>query len=323
MEMMRAIHCTKYGPPDVLKIGESPKPVPASDEVLIKIYAASVTNSDLFIRGSDIPLRFMVPMRIMLGVRRPRHSIIGEVFSGEIEAVGASTQRFHVGDQVYGLTGFSLGAYAEYKCMKETDSKQGCLAIKPRNVSFEEATAAAYGGLLAFQFCETGSMGPGQKVLVYGASGTSGTVAVQLAKHLGAEVTGVCGTANIGLVKSLGADKVLDYTDDGAIAHLETYDFVLDAVGKRRTSALKKACGKAVARDGKYASIDDGALLLDSSRLDQIRELIEAGEIRPINDRCYPFEQIVEAHKYVEAGHKKGNVAITVNRKTGERESVR
>lgn len=315
MEMMRAIHCSKYGPPDVLQIGEHPKPVPASDEVLIKIYATSVTNSDLFIRGSDIPLRFMVPMRIMLGVRGPRKSIIGEVFSGEIEAAGASIRRFHVGDQVYGLTGFSLGAYADYKCMKEIDSKQGCLAIMPRNISFEEATAAAYGGLLAFQFCETGNIGQGQKVLIYGASGTSGTVAVQLAKHLGAEVTGVCGTANMGLVRSLGADKVLDYTDEKAIASVETYDFVLDAVGKSRTSELKRACKRAVARDGKYVSIDDGALLLESSRLDRIRELIEADKIRPINDRCYPFEQIVEAHKYVEMGHKRGNVAITVNRR--------
>jgi NADPH:quinone reductase-like Zn-dependent oxidoreductase len=229
--------------------------------------------------------------------------------------VGSATRRFHVGDQVYGLTGFSLGAYADYKCMKETDSKQGCLAIKPTNISFEEATAAAYGGLLAFQCCEKGSIKPGQKVLVYGASGTSGTVAVQFAKHLGAEVTGVCSAAGIGLVKSLGADKVLDYTDEESVAKLETYDFVVDAVGKRRTSELKKACAGALVRDGKYVSIDDGALLLESSRLDRIRELVEAGEIRPINDRCYPFEEMVEAHRYVETGHKKGNVAITVNRK--------
>lgn len=312
MATMKAIQCTRYGSPDVLQITEVQKPVPRSNEVLIKIYATSVTNSDIFIRGSDIPLRFMVPMRIMLGLTRPRNSIIGEVLSGEIEAVGSATQRFRVGDQVYGLTGFSLGAYAEYKCMKETDSKQGCLATKPRNISFEDATAAAYGGLLAFQYCEKGSIKPGDKVLVYGASGTSGTTAVQLAKHLGAEVTGVCSTDNVGLVMSLGADKVLDYTGQDAIARLERYDFVLDAVGKRRTSGLKKACEQALAENGKYVSIDDGALLLQSSRLDQIRELIEADKIRPITDRCYPFEQIVEAHRYVESGHKRGNVAITV-----------
>jgi len=313
---MKAIICTKYGPPEVLQLKEVEKPRPKNDEVLIKIYAASVTNSDIFIRSSNVPIQFMIPMRIMLGITKPRNPIIGEVFSGEIESVGSSIHRFRIGDQVYGLTGFSLGAYADYKCMKEIDSKQGCLTTKPRNISFEEATAAAYGGLLAFQYSEKGNIKPGQKVLIYGASGTSGTMAIQLAKYLGAEVTGVCSTANIGLVKSLGADKVLDYTDKGSIAKIEKYDFVLDAVGKRRTSDLRKACERALAKNGKYVSIDDGALLLRSSRLDQIRELIESGKIRPINDRCYPFEQIVEAHKYVETGHKKGNVAITVNQKT-------
>lgn len=316
METMKAIECTKYGSPDVLKIREYKEPIPKSNEVLIKIYATSVTNSDIFIRSSNVPIHFLVPFRIMIGITKPRNPIIGEVFSGEVEFVGSSIQRFHVGDQVYGLTGYSLGAYADYKCMREIDSKQGCLAIKPRNISFEEATAAAYGGLLAFQFSEKGNIQQGQKVLVYGASGTTGTVAIQLAKYLGAEVTGVCSTANIGLVKSLGADKVLDYTKKESLADIEKYDFVLDAVGKRRTSDLKKACERAIARNGKYVSIDDGALLLRSSRLDQIRELIESGKIRPVNDRCYPFEQIVEAHKYVETGHKKGNVAITVNRKT-------
>ncbi len=312
---MKAIECTKYGSPDVLKIREYKKPVPRSNEVLIKIYATSVTNSDLFIRSSNVPIQFMIPFRIMIGLTKPRNPIIGEVFSGEVEVVGSSIQRFQVGDQVYGLTGYSLGAYADYKCMKETDSKQGCLAIKPGNISFEEATAAAYGGLLAFQFSEKGNIQQGQKVLIYGASGTTGTIAIQLAKHLGAEVTGVCSTSNIGLVKSLGADKVFDYTKKEALADIENYDFILDAVGKRRTSGLKKACERAIARNGKYVSIDDSALLLRSSRLDQIREFIEAGKIRPVNDRCYPFEQMVEAHKYVETGHKKGNVAITVNQK--------
>lgn len=312
---MKAIECTKYGSPDVLKIRERKKPTPRSQEVLIKIYAASVTNSDLFIRSSDVPLRMMIPMRIMIGLTKPRNPVLGEVFSGEVEFAGPSIRRFHVGDQVYGITGYSLGAYADYKCMKEADSKRGCLAIKPRNISFEEATAAAYGGLLAFQFCEKGNIKPGQKVLIYGASGTTGTIAIQLAKHLGAEVTGVCSASNIGLVKSLGADKVLDYTKKESIADLEKYDFILDAVGKRRTSELKKACKRAIADNGQYVSIDDGALQCRSSRLDQIRELVESERIRPINDKCYPFEQIVEAHRYVETGHKKGNVAITVNRK--------
>ena len=311
---MKAIVCTRYGPPEVLQFREVKKPVPKKDEVLIKIYATSVTNSDIFIRSSNIPLKFMIPMRIMIGLTKPRKKIIGEVFSGVVESAGSEIRRFKVGDRVYGLTGFSLGAYADYKCMKEVDSKKGCLAMKPKNISFEEATAAAYGGLLAFQYLGTGNISKGQKVLIYGASGTSGTIAVQLAKYLGAEVTGVCSTSHLEFVRSLGADKVLDYTRKDSLAYIEKYDFMLDAVGRRRTSDLKKACERALGKDGKCVSIDDGSLQLPSSRLDQIRELIELGKIRPINDRCYSFEQIVEAHRYVEAGHKKGNVAITVNR---------
>ena len=316
METIKAIICPKYGPPEVLQIKQYKKPVPRKDEVLIKIYATSVTNSDIFIRGSNIPLIFMIPMRLMIGITKPRKSIIGEVFSGEIEFVGSEIKRFKAGDQVYGLTGFSLGAYADYKCMQENDSKQGCLAVKPKNISFEEATSAAYGGLLAFQYLEKGNIKRGHKVLIYGASGTSGTIAIQYAKYLGATVTGVCGPSNIEFVRSLGADKVLDYTKNESVKHLEKYDFVLDAVGKRKTSELKKASMDALTVNGKYVSIDDGALLLDSDRLNKIKELVELGIIKPVNDRIYPFEQIIEAHKYVEMGHKKGNVAITVNRIT-------
>jgi NADPH:quinone reductase-like Zn-dependent oxidoreductase len=315
METMKAIICEKYGPPEVLQIKQHKKPIPEKDEVLIKIYAASVTDSDIFIRGSNIPLIFMIPMRLMIGIKRPRNSIIGEVFSGEIEQTGSEIRRFKTGDQVYGLTGFSLGAYADYKCMKETDSKRGCLAVKPGNIGFEEATSAAYGGLLAFQFLEKGNIKRNQKVLIYGASGTSGTIAVQYAKHLGAAVTGVCGSSNMELVKSLGADKVLDYTKNESIEDLEDYDLVVDTVGKRKTSELKKACADALTANGKYVSIDDGALLLQSDRLNKITRLVESGIIKPVNDRVYRFEQIVEAHKYVETGHKKGNVAITVNKK--------
>jgi NADPH:quinone reductase-like Zn-dependent oxidoreductase len=311
---MKAIVCTKYGPPDVLKIVEYAKPVPKDDEVLIKIYATSVTNSDIFIRGSSVPLRFLIPMRIMMGITKPRHEIIGEVFAGVVEQKGAKIKRFKVGDEVYGLTGFSLGAYADYKCMTETDSKQGCLALKPKNISFEEATSAAYGGLLALQYLERGNIQPKQKVLIYGASGTSGTVAVQYAKHLGAEVTGVCSAANTQFVKSLGADKTLDYTKEDSISKLEEYDFILDSVGKRKASKLKEACKGSLTSNGQFVSIDDGALILSSERLNKITELVEANIITPINDTCYPFEQIVEAHQYVELGHKKGNVAITVNR---------
>lgn len=316
MATMKVIVCTKYGPPEVLQIRQCKKPVPKQDEVLIKIYATSVTNSDIFIRSSNIPLAFMIPMRLMIGIRKPRNSIIGEVFSGEIEFAGSKIKRFKAGDKIYGLTGLSLGAYADYKCMKEIDSKLGCLAEKPRNISFEEATSAAYGGLLAFQYLERGNIARNHKVLIYGASGTSGTIAVQYAKYLGAAVTGVCGSSNIDFVKSLGADRVLDYSKSGSIRYLEEYDLVLDTVGKRKTSELKKACVGALTRNGKYISIDDGDLLLQSDQLNKITELIESGIIKPVTDRIYNFEQIIEAHKYVETGHKRGNVAITVNKKS-------
>jgi NADPH:quinone reductase-like Zn-dependent oxidoreductase len=313
MEKMKAAVCTRYGPPEVLKIAELDKPVPRPDEVLIRIRAASVTNSDLFIRRSDMPLRFRIPMRLMIGVRRPRNPVLGEVLAGEIERTGSAVRRFKPGDRVYGLTGFSLGAYADYKCMKETASKRGGIAIMPANIGFEEATAAAYGGLLAFQSIEKGNIQPGWKVLVYGASGTSGTIAVQAAKHLGAEVTAVCGPANLEFVKSLGADKTLDYTRDDSISGLETYDFILDSVGKNKTSRLKEACRRSVRGKSRFVSIDDGALVISVERLDRIRKLVEAGVVTPVTDRIFPFERIVEAHRYVESGHKRGNVAVTVN----------
>ena len=196
--------------------------------------------------------------------------------------------------------------------MKETDSTYGCLAIKPANISYEEATVAAYGGLLAFQFMEKGNIQPGQKVLIYGASGTTGTTAIQFARYLGAKVTGVCSTANLELVKSLGADKVIDYTKEDTLNPGVKYDFILDAVGKSKTSKLKDACKKALTAGGKYVSIDDGSLMLDSNRLSSIKELVEAGHLKPVIDRFYPLEEIVEAHTYVGRGHKKGGVVITI-----------
>jgi NADPH:quinone reductase-like Zn-dependent oxidoreductase len=314
MERMKAIICTKYGPPEVLQLREVEKPTPKDNEVLIKIYATAVTASDIFIRGSQIPIQFLIPMRLMLGLTKPRKSIIGLVLAGEIESIGKDVKRFRIGDQVYGLTGFGLGAYAEYKCMKETDSTHGCLAIKPINVSYEEATVAAYGGLLAFQYVEKGNIQRGQKVLIYGASGTSGTMAIQLANYLGAKVTGVCSSTNLELVKSLGAEAVIDYTKVDTLDPGVQYDFILDAVGKIKTSKLKVACKKALAPKGKYVSIDDGKLMLDSKRLALIKELVEAGHIKPILDKCFRFEEIVEAHRYVGKGHKKGGVAISIAR---------
>ncbi|HJX23672.1 MAG TPA: NAD(P)-dependent alcohol dehydrogenase [Candidatus Bathyarchaeia archaeon] len=311
---MKAVICTKYGPPEVLQLREVEKPTPKDDEVLVKIYATAVTASDIFIRSSQIPIRFRIPMRLMIGLTKPRKSIIGLVLAGEIESIGRDVKRFRIGDQVYGLTGFGLGAYAEYKCMKETDSTHGCLAMKPIDISYEEATAAAYGGLLAFQYVEKGNIQRGQKVLIYGASGTSGTMAVQLANYLGARVTGVCSSANLELVKSLGAEAVIDYTKVDTLDPGVQYDFILDAVGKIKTSKLKVACKKALAPKGKYVSIDDGSLILDSKRLASIKELVEAGHIKPIIDKCFRLEEIVEAHRYVGKGHKTGGVAVSVAR---------
>ena len=309
---MKAVVCTKYGPPEVLQLKEVEKPMPKDDEVCIKILATTVTASDIYIRGSQVPIQIWIPMRLMMGLTRPRKPIQGLVLAGEIESAGKNIKKFKTGDKVYGLTGFGLGAYAEYKCMKETDSTYGCLALKPENLTYEEATVAAYGGLLAFQFMERGNIQPGQKVLIYGASGTTGTTAVQLAKFLGAKVTGVCSTFNLELVKSLGADKVIDYTKEDSLYPGEKFDFILDAVGKKKTSKLKVACKKAIAPGGKYVSIDDGNLMLDSKRLDLIKTLVEAGRIKPVIDRTYALEQIAEAHSYVGNGHKKGGVAITV-----------
>ena len=309
---MKAVICTKYGPPEVLQLKEVEKPIPKDNEVLIKIYATSVTASDIFIRSSDLPVRFLIPMRLMLGLTKPRKSIIGLVLAGEIESTGKNIKRFKTGDQVYGLTGFGLGAYAEYKCMQEIDSMHGCLALKPTNISYEEATVAAYGGLLAFQYIENGNIQRGQNVLIYGASGSSGTTAIQYAKYLGAKVTAVCSTTNLDLVKSLGADTIIDYTKVDVIDSGVQYDFILDAVGKMKTSKLKEACKKALAHGGKYVSIDDGNLLLDSKRLAFIKELIEAGHIKPVIDKCFQFEDIVEAHRYVGKGHKKGGVVIKI-----------
>jgi NADPH:quinone reductase-like Zn-dependent oxidoreductase len=294
---MKAIICSKYRPPEVLQIREVEKPAPKDNEVLIKIYATAVTASDIFIRSSNIPIQILIPMRIMLGFFKLRKFIIGLVLAGEVESIGKDIKRFKTGDKVYGLTGLGLGAYAEYKCMKETDSTYGCLAIKPTNTSYEEATVAAYGGLLGFQSMEKGNIQRGHKVLICGASGTSDIIVIQLAKYLGAKVTGVCSTTNLELAKSLGADNVIDYSKVDALDPNVQYDFILDAVGKSKTSNLKEACKKALAPKGKYVSIDDGKLMLDSKHLALIKELVEAGHIKSVADRCYQFEDIVEAHR--------------------------
>ena len=310
---MIAVICNKYGPPEVLQLKEVNKPIPKENEMLIQIKASAVTASDIFIRSSNIPIRFKIPMRLMMGIFKPRKQIIGLVFSGVVKSAGKEIKRFSPGDEVYGMAGFNLGAYAEYTCIKETDSNTGCVSIKPKNISFEEATSAAYGGSLAIQFMDMGDIIAKQSILIYGASGTSGTIAVQYGKYLGAKVTAVCSGKHLDLVKSLGADKVIDYTTTDTLDENTKFDFILDSVGKIKTSKLKDNCKKALLKEGKYVSIDNGALKLSSKRLDLLTSLIENGKIKPIVDKIYPLEEIVEAHRYVETGHKKGGVAITIN----------
>jgi NADPH:quinone reductase-like Zn-dependent oxidoreductase len=310
---MKAAVCDRYGPPEVLHIRQVPRPAPRPDEVRIRILASAVTASDIFIRSAHVTARLQVPFRLTMGLTRPRHPILGFVFSGVIDETGVETTRFRPGDEVYGGTGFWLGAYAEYRCMIESDSRlHGCLALKPRNLNHEEATAAAYGGLLALQYVDKGRIAAGDDVLVYGASGTSGVLAVQRARSLGARVTGVCGTRNIDFVRSLGANEVLDYTRADAPPSGASYAFVLDSVGRQKSSRLKDACRRALAPGGRYVSIDDGDLELSSRRLEQLTGLIEAGTLTPVVGGTYPLDDIVEAHRAVEDGHKRGGVAIII-----------
>ncbi|MFW6361613.1 MAG: NAD(P)-dependent alcohol dehydrogenase, partial [Spirochaetota bacterium] len=267
---MRAVKCTGYGPPAVLKLVEVDIPYPKENELRIAVKASAVTASDIFIRSSAIPLQYQIPMRLLIGISKPRRSILGLVFAGVVDSVGSKIKRFKPGHRVYGMTGFRFGAYAEYMCLKETDSKTGCVAFLPEEISFEEATAAAYGGSLALQYMEKGHIKPDQHVLIYGASGTSGTIAVQYAKNLGARVTGVCSTKNLKFVKSLGADAVIDYTATDSVEPGVEFDFMLDSVGKIKQSSLKQSCKQAVKKSGIFQSIDNGDLILSSSRLDQI-----------------------------------------------------
>ncbi len=309
---MKAYFCTKYGPPEVLQIREVEKPSPKDNEILIRIRATAVTASDIFIRSSQIPLRLKIPMRIMIGISKPRRGITGLVLSGEVESAGKEITRFKAGDKVFGMSGFGLGCYAEYICLKERDSIRGCVAHKPETITHEEATAAAYGGLLALQFMERGKINSDSNVLIYGASGTSGVFAVQYAKSCGADVTAICGTSNLEFIKSLGADKVIDYTKTDIFDPDAKFDFILDAVGKQKSSKLKRSCKKALKIGGLYRSIDDGNMLLDSGRLKQIQQLIDSGAVKIHLDKIYPFEELVEAHRYVQTGHKRGGVAITI-----------
>jgi NADPH:quinone reductase-like Zn-dependent oxidoreductase len=309
MEKMKAILCTKYGPPEVLVLGEVLKPLPKKNEVSIKVHATAVNSGDCRIRSLDlsgVPFLQRILARLVLGISKPRRPVQGLWLAGEIEAIGKSVNRFNVGDKVYARTpDMKFGAYAEYACLPE----KSFMSLIPSNLSCEEAIAIPFGGVTALFFLKKGNIQKGNKVMIYGASGAVGSLAVQIAKYYGAVVTGICSTTNIDLIKSLGADRTIDYMKEDFLADNDLYDIIFDTVGKISYTKIKSL----LKPEGKFISVvTSGHAQLDIKNLVTLTELAESGKIKPVIDRVYPFEQMVEAHRYVELGHKKGNVIITV-----------
>lgn len=302
---MKAIVATQYGGPEVLQLKEIEKPTPKDNEILIKVHATTVTAADFRMRSFTVPAAVWIPARLALGITKPRQPIYGAELAGEVEAVGKNVTRFKVGDQVFASTlTENFGGYAEYKSFPEN----GMVSIKPSNLTYEEAAALPIGATTALRLLRKGNIQRGQKVLIYGASGSVGTYAVQLAKYFGAKVTGVCSTSNLEMVKSLGADHVIDYTKEDFSTTEERYDVIYDTVAKFPKSQYSKV----LAPNGAFVSMAKLDTKENMDNLIFIKELIEKGEIKAVIDQRYPLENMVEAHRYMDTGRKKGNIVITV-----------
>jgi NADPH:quinone reductase-like Zn-dependent oxidoreductase len=302
---MKAIVASKFGGPEVLQLKNVDKPDPKDNEILVKVHATTVTVGDRRMRSLDVPPLFWLPARLTLGFSKPKHPIYGMELAGEVEAIGKGVTRFKVGDAVFASTlAENFGAHAEYKCLPE----DGLVFTKPQNMTYEEAAAVPIGAPTALRLLRKGKIQRGQKVLIYGASGSVGTYAVQIAKSFGAEVTGVCSTANLEMVKSLGADQVIDYTQEDFSTGGARYDAIFDTVGK----CPKSQSAKALTPNGVYVTIAQLNTKQSVEEFTFIKGLIEAGKLSAVIDRCYRLEQIVEAHRYVDTGRKAGNVVIQV-----------
>lgn len=322
---MKAFVYQRYGPPEVLELKEVAKPVPKDNEVLIKVRATTVTAGDWRVRTLNVPAGFRLMSRLFFGISKPRQPILGTELAGVIESVGKDVRKFKAGDEVFASSGAGMGCHAEYKSMPE----DGAVALKPDSLTFEEAAAISFGGTTALVFLRRGKIQSGESVLINGASGGVGTAAVQLAKHFGADVTGVCSTANLELVKSIGADKVIDYTKEDFTKNGKAYDIIVDTAGTAPFSRCKgslKEGGRLLQVLGTlpdllqvpWVSLTSSKKVIAgpvSERAEDLRflaALAEAGEFKPVIDRRYPFEQMAEAHRYVDAGRKRGNVVITL-----------
>ncbi|MBO8172882.1 MAG: NAD(P)-dependent alcohol dehydrogenase [Bacillaceae bacterium] len=317
---MKAIVNTEYGQPEVLQLKEIDKPQPKENELLIRVYATAVNSGDIHLRKAD-----PFAVRLFFGLLKPKKPVLGAVLAGEVEEVGENVKDFKVGDRVFGMTGMAMGAYAEYKCLPEN----ACLALIPENMNYEEAASVPFGATTALHFLKKANIKKGQKVLIYGASGAVGTAAVQLASHFGAEVTGVCSSANLSLVKSLGADHVIDYTTEDFTENGEIYDLIFVTVNKisfhksiksldKRGTLILGAAGPAETLKGigtrmtGTRNVIFGVNAENKEDMIFLKELIEKGEFVPVIDKMYKLEEMVEAHRYVEKGHKKGNVVVKI-----------